>query len=360
MEISREVDAAEWAEAVFGQAKLGDRRRNARLVSVATAIARRPAGTVTGVFRSSAQREGAFRLLESRAFGSEAVADAVMGATAQKARAQGLVYVAVDGSSLTLSDPLARRQLGRVGTHASTRGLQMMNALAVDQEGVTIGLLDQQWWARPPRKARRRSERKCFGTRYLERETRFWLQALQRCQQRMTEHAPRTTAWYQLDRGADAWPVFAHAIEHKLLITVRAAQNRCVIQNNGKTSYLDDLLMRQPILGRYTLDIPARHDRPARRAAMTVRACSVTIRARVTKKRRQDFTLNAVLAYEQRPTGQPLRWLLLTTHPVQTFAQAHAVVAAYTLRWRVEEFHRAFKGGLCNVEATQLQSPHTS
>jgi hypothetical protein len=110
MEISREVEAGDWAEAVFGQVQLGDRRRNARLVSVATAIARRPAGTVSGVFRSSAQREGAFRLLENRAFGSEVIAEAVMVATAQQARAQGLLYVAVDGSSLTLSDPLQRRQ----------------------------------------------------------------------------------------------------------------------------------------------------------------------------------------------------------------------------------------------------------
>jgi hypothetical protein len=41
---------------------------------------------------------------------------------------------------------------------------------------------------------------------------------------------------------------------------------------------------------------------------------------------------------------------------VDTFQDALAVVRGYTMRWRVEEFHRAWKRGLCNVEDNQLRS----
>jgi len=40
-----------WAEHTFGHAALGDERRVHRLVTMAAAVASRPAGTVTQVFR---------------------------------------------------------------------------------------------------------------------------------------------------------------------------------------------------------------------------------------------------------------------------------------------------------------------
>ena len=52
----------------------------------------------------------------------------------------------------------------------------------------------------------------------------------------------------------------------------------------------------------------------------------------------------------------PIRWVLLTTAPIKTFAEARAVVFGYAMRWRIEDFHRAWKRGLCNVEDSQLQS----
>lgn len=41
-----------------------------------------------------------------------------------------------------------------------------------------------------------------------------------------------------------------------------------------------------------------------------------------------------------------------------TFEQALAVVRAYRYRWRIEDFHRAWKGGACKLESSQLRSPH--
>src|SRR5690606_6509071 len=57
------------------------------------------------------------------------------------------------------------------------------------------------------------------------------------------------------------------------------------------------------------------------------------------------------------PHGQePICWILLTTHPLESLADCLLVIRSYTCRWRVEEFHKAWKSGLCDVESSQLRS----
>jgi hypothetical protein len=325
---------------------------------MAARAAESPHGTVTGVFPSSAEREGAFRFLESRDVNTDAVAAAAMRASAKRCRAERIVYVPIDGTSLTLTDWSGRRELGRVGSkyNGRHRGLHVMNALAVDVNGSAIGLVDQRWWARDqPPKRRRRVDQKCLSFNFLKHESRFWLETMNAVEQRLSDESPNTIAWYQLDRGADCWPVLRLASERNLLVTIRATHNRRILRDDGRVAYLHSTLRRQPILGEYQLAIPERKNRPARQARIALRACSVTINARINAQTRIKIRLNAVFVEEIRSRwGDCVRWLLLTTHPVDSFKHALSVVRGYTMRWRVEEFHRAWKRGLCNVEDTQL------
>jgi len=351
-------DHARWAEETFGEAELGDSRRVARLVSVAAAVAERPAGTVPQVFRASSEREGAFRLLENDAVSPEAIKRASFDASSRACRELSRIYVPVDGSSLTLTDRALRRELGRVGnTRVKSRGLQVMSALAVDEQGAAIGLLDQRWWARDMKpKSRRGNDRKCFGKRYLKTETHHWLQVLSNCDDRLHENAPNSRPWYQLDRGADCWPIFELALERDLLFTIRASHDRRLVGPQGQKLHLRRELRRQRIVGHYEVLIP-RRGRPPRTARITLRACRVTVVARTGSKRWQEFTLNAVLAEETARRGKDrLCWILLTTHSIASRENVRAVVHGYTLRWRIEDFHRTWKRGLCNVEKNQLHS----
>src|SRR5678815_5278638 len=58
----------------------------------------------------------------------------------------------------------------------------------------------------------------------------------------------------------------------------------------------------------------------------------------------------------ERGRRNGLRWTLITNARVQTLHEAITVVNGYTTRWRIEEFHRAWKRGVCHVEDTQLRS----
>jgi len=46
--------------------------------------------------------------------------------------------------------------------------------------------------------------------------------------------------------------------------------------------------------------------------------------------------------------------MLLTNYPVLNFQDAELVIFGYSQRWRIEQFHRAWKSGACQVEDTQL------
>src|SRR6478752_7665656 len=270
---------AEWADRTFGHAQLGDERRVDRLVAMAAQVAERPAGAVTQVFDTSAGREGAFRLLESDAASPDAIRRAAFEATALASRKSSRLFVAIDGSSLTLTDR----------------------------------------------------------------------------DDRLAQSAPDAQAWYQLDRGADCWPVIQLALDRDLLITIRATHDRRLLGPEGQNLRLRQEVKRQRVLGHYEITVP-RRGRAPRRATIALRSCRVTIHALVGSKRRQTFTLNVVMAEETgRRQQDKICWVLLTTHPVAARAEAHAVVRAYALRWRIEDFHRAWKRGLCNVEKSQLR-----
>ena len=50
---------------------------------------------------------------------------------------------------------------------------------------------------------------------------------------------------------------------------------------------------------------------------------------------------------------QPLHWMLLTSLPGTTWAQAQRIVGRYVARWWIEEYHKALKSGT-EVEQSQL------
>src|SRR5579859_3315539 len=106
------TSARDWAQEEFGGADLGDGRRTRRLVALAAEAAASPAGTVTGVCQSGASREGAFRLLENPAVHPSAVREPVFDATGRRCMTHGRVFVAVDGSVLSVTDEVKSKGLG--------------------------------------------------------------------------------------------------------------------------------------------------------------------------------------------------------------------------------------------------------
>lgn len=364
-----EKTAERWSREEFGRAQLGDKRRVERLAAVAARAFERPAGQVTAVFSDDADREGAFRLMGNGGVDPREVARAAHLACAQRSASQSFVFVPVDETSLNLTDTKRSKRLGLIGARfVGATGLQVMTAMAVSEEGVPLGLCGQKYWSRVKRsKGRRKHDKR----KTEDKETQHWLSVMAEVREVYREEGGRTQPWFQIDREGDAWPVLLTGLDPSQRFTVRASWDRQLeTPEDEPRRYLRSELEKQRVLGHYAVQVPSRPERrpskqrkakarTGREAIMLVKAAKVTLSLfdEFTGKR-EPSTLWAVLAREEKQLhvpDEPVEWLLLTTVPVETFEQAAQVLFGYSQRWRIEDFHKAWKSGVCRVEDTQLR-----
>lgn len=342
-----------WAVQVFGDAQLGDGRRTRRLVRLAAGLHARPAGRLTRVYRSAAEREAAFRFVENRSIDPAAIACASHRATARLCASEPMVYVAIDSSSLVLVDR-KQNKFGPIGSFNDNthRGMLAMSALAVDVRGTTLGTTALEWWLR--------GEDRCpewsVDRRPLEqRESSLWGRAIRNTLRVMTDHSPGCRPWFQMDRGADCAAVLFMAFEQSLLVTVRANHDRAI-----GSERLWPLMQKQPVLGELSVRLRAIDGSPARTARLQMRAKRLRFQVanaedQRLRQRRRWVELTAVYVTENGRGLGGIDWMLWTTHPVRDASDACEVVRGYTLRWRIEDFHRAWKSGGCDIESSQLR-----
>jgi hypothetical protein len=358
MRENEELQARRWAREEFGGAALGDERRRARLVSMAAGAAQRPGGRVSEVFLSSAERQGAYDFLESSHVEPAPIAAAIASACAKRCRDLPYVFVPVDGSSLTLVDHAREKDFGVIGSYTQDgRGLKVISAMALTPDGVPLGLAALEWWTRPVKRPRHRHPWTA-ARKVHEKETQRWLDAVDHSAAAIRNEAPGTRLWFQLDREGDARSILRHLAESGEWFTVRSRSNRRLRTSEGKR-YLRDALRTRPI-GDYLLEVPAAPNRRSRLACMVTRVVRVTLDLLNpwTKSRfRLPVTVVHVRETGTTPRGEvPLEWTLLTNHPVASVADANLVVHGYSQRWRIEDFHKTWKSGVCGVETTQLRA----
>jgi hypothetical protein len=316
-----------------------------------------PDGRITKTFVDAAEREAAFRFLEADTVSHQEIAEAAGRAAARRSAAYPWVFVPGDGSSLKITDGKGTKGLGLVGARKkAATGLQVMSAIAVAPDGTPLGLCAQEYWARKDRSTRK-SDKK--DTRSVEeKETRYWLKLMDATRERFEKDAAGTRPWFQLDRGADAGIVMCDALwsSEKSFVTVRSAYDRRLADEQG--GHLWGRLEAQEPACTYVLEVPGGEHRTARQAHMQLRHCAITVGVHIPGLGSAPVPMWAVLAREEgtAPKGEAaLEWMLLTTYPVRSMQDAHLVVLGYSLRWRVEQFHKTWKTGACNVEETQLR-----
>lgn len=348
-------NARAWAESQFGNAELGDKRRTLRLVRMATRAAKAPGGRITGVFETPAERQAAYDFLEHESVRAAAVAEALFASTARASVGESKVFISTDGSSLSLTDHTNAKGFGSIGPAfpRNCNGLKVMNALALTANGTPIGVAEQIYWTRQAR-ANHTTYRPVDA-----RESVHWRNAVERIGGRYAEYAPQTMLHFLADREADAALFIKLLLRSRHEFTIRSnATRKAVI--GSRLCAIHPLMRRRRPIAVMTVDLPATARREARRAVLDVRACRLPIRLRDRSTGDGPILrLTVVWARERRPPRgeERLDWTLYTNTNVLNAADACEVVRRYTYRWRIEDFHRTWKRGLCRVEDTQLRSP---
>lgn len=351
------TDDRTWASEQVAAANFGDVRRRARAELMLRRAIANPAGRLTQVFRNNAELQGAYGFVQG-VVSPAAILGTIASATC--VRLSGCVepqrvFVIVDGTSLSLTDRTGKKGFGSIGKRGlPTRGLKVIDALAVSAKGIPIGLLDLQWWARGRKSTKARHIRR----RLQLTETRHWTEAISTSAQRLRDEAPTATGCFVIDREADNSEILRTLQEWGCQYIVRAAQDRPIVLPDGKSCSLRKHMARQSVIGVRVVNVPAGPNRKARVAEFEVRVSRVIIDMPDRREGgRMHFETNVVWAVERRaPRGEKkLDWLLLTSEPVDSFCAATAVLDGYCLRWRIEDFHKTWKSSGCNVEQTNLR-----
>lgn len=340
---------APWAAEELGGAQLGDKRWTRRLQTTVSALSGRPEASVPQACETWAQTKGAYRLWAEERFSPEALLLPHTQRTAERCQQVQRVLLAQDTMALTYTPLKKLKDMGAAG-NGEGRGMLVHSVLAMNLKGVPLGVLYQNSWTRPKKRPKHRRARPTAA-----KESQRWVTALQASQAAL---APEVQTITVADREADMYDLFTvpRAPGHELLI--RAVQNRRVTEAE---QYVHAAIGAQAVQGVYTLEVPRKEGEPSRTAQMTLRWATLHWQAPHGGRKRKDqpasVPVQVVLAEEiDPPPGvKALRWLLVTTLPVTSWAEAIQIVQWYTFRWRIERFHFVLKSG-CQIEQLQLST----
>ena len=338
--------------AQFGGTFLGDSRRAERFRMMLRQLARRPAGAVSDVFLRPAEQQAAYDFLENDLIGAHDVQTVASNAAARLCAGYESVLLLLDGSSFSLTDQTGVKGFGSIGTRSKgALGLKVLNALALSSTGQTIGALAQKFWARGKRVA--------GGYRPLEdRESYRWHEAYDSARAALREHAPKTRVHVVADREADATFLMQHIASNGDDFTIRSRGVRKALVG-GRRVLIRPLLKKLKPIATHVVVIREPGE-PERIAQLEVRAAPVqlVLRDHHHKSRRTLLPVTVVWGREINAPrwAKPVDWMLYTTVPVKTAADAVGALVRYSQRWRIEDFHRALKSGGGCVEDSQLRS----
>jgi hypothetical protein len=348
------LDNDQWVERQFSSCQLGNSLRTKRLQKVATQMLSRPEQSLPKQNLLWADLKGAYRLFDNPKVTFDAVAEQHWRQTRQTK--PGRYLLISDTTDIDHFSHRATTGLGQLGK-GNGRGMQLHNCLVYSCddkqiEGVAGALIHY-------RKEVPKNETRMQRLNRI-RESELWGNLVDK-----VGSAPHDSQWIHVfDRGGDNFEAMCHIQLAHCDWVIRAARlNRNVVTEKAEKVPLKKAIEGARMLGRYELNLRSRPGVKARTAHIEVSTVKVTFpRPRhhskwVKQCGIDELTMNVVVVQEvNAPKGvTPIRWVLLTSLPVNTFEDAWQVIEDYENRWMVEEYHKVLKTG-CSVELHALRT----
>lgn len=268
-----------------------------------------------------------------------------------------------DTSEIDCSDH-AQRTAGLGGISSNKgHGFFIHPVLAIDaQSNACLGIAHQQAWIRDVDAPRKRERRPIE-----QKESMRWIQGAQSAAQCLQQAAMVTVV---ADRESDIYEQWDRIPDARTHLLTRAHHDRQL--EGGATLF--GFLAAQAAMACVVLDVPARSAgkayrstdgarssaRTAHQAHMELRYGRVSIiRPQGCRAKQASITLSVVefkeLPDTVAPGEQPVHWILLSTHDVESAEQALQLVSWYQQRWQIEQLFRTLKRQGLGLESSQLE-----
>ena len=352
--LEQSLGQEDWCEEEMAGLDLGDQRRVKRATKILRARWEQPQASFYGSFSSWTPAKGAYGLIEhpSPEISLESLLGSHTQATQARMAAEPVVLLPQDTTGLNYSGLRQTKGLGPLG-EAKGQGLWLHSLLAFRPNGVPLGVLNAQCWARPQttasgpgRNAKSIDEKESF--RWIESFWKAGDAARRMPQTQLVVITDREGDLYELHDAAQIGPDNLHVL-------IRAKHDRKLDCHQKLWAFMGD----KPVGQTRSLKLSRRRGQPPRTAIVEVRWAHVTIEAPAVgaKKSWPPLTLWAVWVHEPNPPAgiEAIDWMLLTDLPITTAEEAWEKVQWYCRRWGIEEWHRALKNG-CGVEQREFKT----
>jgi len=345
--------AAAWAQAQWATAQLGDARLTRRAVQLGAALAAHPAPSLPQQLKQAAGLKGAYLLLNHPGVTLAQLATPHWRQTRAAAAAHPVVLLVQDTTELDYTQHPRMQGVGPIG-NGKGHGLLLHSALAVVPTVTPqiVGLAHQQVVLRTPSSQRPPGAASPEGAVWAETA-----QAIGR--------PAAAVQWVAVgDRGSDDFRFMWTCQDTAKDFLIRVAHNRLLqweqTDVDPQLRKLVDCARTLTAAHSYTLAVSAGPQRVARTAQMRLAWAAVRIpppqQGPAELRTQPALTAWLVRTWEvdaPATVKEPLEWILVTSVPTTTLAQALERVRWYTCRWLVEDYHQCLKTG-CAIEKRQF------
>ena len=355
MNINQLNDPLEWAAAQWGQAQLGDLRRNARAIQMGADMACQPSGSLPEQMGSWSNLKAAYRLLAQTDVTHTALSQPHWRATQMEAKLcdSSVVLFVQDLSQLDYTSHINTANLGHIGDGGG-RGLMVHSCLALVPRASNpeiLGLAAQQVWTRSDVKRGQETR-----TERCARRTEFdvWAEVVES----IGAAPPSTIApmWVSVgDRGSDIFSYVKRSIAQNWHCLLRVCQDRVIQTIDGSFQRLKSFARSLPVMSHKKIVLRGRSGQPKRHVELQLAWQQVQIHPPRHGVERQQQPIGGwcIRCWEANASPNQLEWILFTTVPVTDVESVRLVVDWYTYRWVIEEYHKCLKTG-CGLEKRQL------
>ena len=264
------------------------------------------------------------------------------------------IIVAQDTTYYNYSGHKKMEGLGRI--QGSIKGIVQHNALALDEQGIPLGLIYQRNWTRK-------------GANAFDCESSKWFEGLKATNAQLG-HLDKSVVLVQ-DREADIFDFFKAPRAKNIDLIVRVFQKRKLeVLPDQEVASLHKAIELLAPLG--TCQTTIRRKNKAVNLTLSLQASPINVlpgkglSARLHKARGLSLVVaKEIGAIDSKGKNcfdpdSAAYWILLTSLQTPTLAQARQVVDYYSARWLVERLHYTLKSGGLKVERLQFDDVLTT
>jgi hypothetical protein len=349
--------ASEWAQNEMKGAKVWDPRCRKSLATICEKLTDHPEEAFSKAC-GEAGRQAAHRIFEHPRSTGAGLLHGHVEQTAARCGEHALVLAVQDSTEFDYTSHKAVKDLGPLG-RGLTRGLMGHTVLAVTPEGLPLGVLHLELWARDPAPGGQKHDRRKKNT--WEKESQKWINGLVGVEAALPAEQPVLLV---ADREADVFAYLAAPRRPNTDLLIRACRARTVTvarptEDGGVLrGSLLAVAVSAPVVGGMRVRVPRKPGQPEGEVTLEVRATAVQVQPPRHRKAGEPNTpqaVSVVCATEVAPPGgqKPIQWILISTRSVTTGDEACQMVRYYARRWVIERWHFTLKSG-CQVEKLQF------